>query len=139
MQENCPLVPNSASGSIAQKEELCELARLLRVEDALEGWRTAVRTLPAQLPSAKIFVIALDLPENIEGSKSSGALNIAGFSNAQQAFKILATMEGERARRSEAEQPVMVSVNSLAALRSAFPSYHLDAQAFIETVKKAIA
>lgn len=138
MQENCPSVPNSGSDSIAQKEELCELARLLRVEDALEGWRTAVRTLPAHLPSAKIFVIALDLPENIGGSKSSGALNIAGFSNAQQAFKILATMERERAKRSEAEQPVMVSVNSLAALRTAFPSYHLDAQAFIETVKKAI-
>jgi ppGpp synthetase/RelA/SpoT-type nucleotidyltranferase len=139
-QENCPLIPNSASSATAQKEELCELAHLLRVEDALEGWRTAVRTLPAHLPSAKIFVIALDLPGNIESSsKSSGALNIAGFSNAQQAFKTLATMERERAKLSEAEQPVMVSVNSLAALRTAFPSYHLDAQAFIETVKKAIA
>ncbi len=47
-------------------------------------------------------------------------------------------MEQERTKRAEAEQPVMVSVNSLAALRSAFPSYHLDAQAFIETVRKAV-
>jgi hypothetical protein len=138
-QENCPPVPNSDSGSITQKEELRELARLLRVEDSLEGWRTAVRTLPAHLPSAQIFVIALDLPENIEDSESKGALNISGFSNAQQAFKALASMERERSARSEAEQPVMVKVNSIAALRSAFPSYHLDAQAFIETVKKALA
>jgi ppGpp synthetase/RelA/SpoT-type nucleotidyltranferase len=138
-QENCPLVPQSVSDMSALQQELSELAHFLRVEDVLEGWRTAVRTLPAHLPSAQIFVIALDLPETIAGSNTEGILKISGFKNAQDAFRVLAKMEQERAKRSEAEQPVMVSVNSLAALRSAFPSYHLDAQAFIEAVKKATA
>ncbi len=67
-QENCPLVPNSVPDLNAQREELRGLARSLRVEEVLEGWRTAVRTVPAHLPSAKIFVIALDLSENIAAS-----------------------------------------------------------------------
>jgi len=136
-QEGCPVVPAPASDAVDQKQELCDLAHALRVTDVLDGWRTAVRTLSAHSSGAKIFVIALDLPDNMAADKA--ILNISGFKDARQAFGVLAKMEQERATRSEAEQPVMVSVNSIAALRSAFPGYHLDAEAFIKTVRKAIA
>jgi predicted kinase len=135
-QEGYPVVPASASDSDDPRQELRDLAHSLRVTDVLDGWRTAVRTLSAHSSGAKIFVIALDLTDQVAADKA--ILNISGFKDARQAFNVLARMEQERATRSEAEQPVMVSVNSIAALRSAFPGYHLDAEAFIKTVRKAV-
>ncbi len=137
-REHCPPVPDSVDPA-RQKEELRSLVRQLRVEEVLGEWRNAVTNLTTNRRSTQIFVIALDLPNQEHSTSTAPSLSISGFDNINMAFKSLIRMEKERAGRIEAEQPVLVSVNSLAALRSAFPSYHLDAQAFIEAVRKAVA
>ena len=88
-------------------------------------------TQKAKIAHAKAFLLVLDY--------KAKSIEVTGYSQAElaQAAEDYILLETNTARKPEI-QAVLVSVDSLAALRSAYPNYYLDTGAFISVMRSAI-
>lgn len=116
------------------KEELVSLCESLQVEDVLMGYRETLQITKVS-----------EYEKPYQGGQSLLVLNtdekrieVRTFArdNAEGASKSYLHFE-KKARYNPSLQVVLVEVDSLAALKSAYPNYYLDTTKFLRAVKKA--
>jgi len=128
-REGTALVPDTPSSNRDLVRELRKVARQLDVEGRLTSYGAALQTL--ERPSAKqaqahYFLLALD-----PGARS---VAITGFRSNELEKANNEYLATER-RGADA---VLVSVESLALLRRAYPNYFLDTRVFLDALRRAI-
>ncbi len=130
-RENQPTVPGTPADGTVLLNELRDLYNVLQVETVLSGWGSAVENLTGA-PGAHTYLLLLDT--------TAKTIAVTGFQEAELPSASDAYLAAERAAREKPDkQVVLVSVDTLAGLRRAYPNYFLDTAAFIEAVKQAIA
>lgn len=133
-QERPYFVDDMPLTEVELREELVSLCKSLQVEDVLMGYRAALqvsRFNEFEKPYQKgqsLLVLNTD-ERRIE-------VRTFAHDNAEGASKTYLHFE-KKARSNPSLQVVLVSVDSLSKLRSAYPNYYLDTTAFLRAVKKA--
>ncbi|MDE0301800.1 MAG: RelA/SpoT domain-containing protein [Gammaproteobacteria bacterium] len=122
-------VSDTPSTETELREELISLCQELQVEDMLLGWSTALKiTEPDE--EAREYLMILDTNQK--------HIRVQPFdkNEALEASEQYLEIEKET-RDNPSVQAVLVSVDSLSALRTAYPNYYLDTTAFLDMVRKA--
>ena len=134
-REDTPLVGGTPSTKKLLRDELVSLCDSLEVESVLEGWREALRVsepdvLPEEFQDGQALLI-LDTKQKQMEIRTFARDNVYGASELYLYFE-------RKARHDPSIQVVLVSVDSLSALKSAYPNYYLDATAFLQAVQEAV-
>lgn len=133
LRERTALVPDTP----VVREELFALFREkaveLDVERRLEAYGNALQTLEEQsVADAHFFLLALD--------PVADTITIRGFRKNELDAATNTYLEVERSLNdATGAEAVLVSVDSIAALKRAYPNYFLDTQAFLIAVRRALA
>jgi hypothetical protein len=133
LKEKCPPVPDTPEDRQQLKSELRDLAQVLRVQDVLGGFAFGMDQLAAEesLQGASIYLLVLDSDKKQLTTTSFMADEMPKAS--EEYLKI------ERETENKPQiQAVLVSVESVDALRAAYPNYYLDTSAFIREMRRAI-
>lgn len=130
LRENCSLVPNTPTEESALVAEIRQLYRELQVETVLESI-TATVNMEREY-GAQAYLLVLDT-----GTKT---LEVKGYKSdelpaASQEYLLVE----ERYAENPSVQAVLVSVDSLATLESAYPNYYLDTKEFLNIVREIVA
>lgn len=133
IRERRPLVPGTPSNQPELFGEIRDLSRKLRIETVFAGWNEAVQIVEGRSPAgAKQFLLQLD--------PTAGTVHVSAYSQSEleRASRDYLRAEKEMAARADAQphQVVLVSVQSLAGLRKAYPNYYLDTRTFLYQVRK---
>jgi hypothetical protein len=131
-REATPLVPDTPTDQRQLVKELKRYVRKLDVVARLTAYGEALELVGPALSEAKghTFLLRLDVSER--------ELSVWSYDNPTVAADQYSAIE--RAIEDEPGQDVvLVSVDRLASLRSAYPNYFLDTRAFVESVQEAIA
>ena len=132
LQESSPIIPGTP-GTIEDLEpEMKRLYRELNVDNVLSGWSIANKAIEdtdrAGAKDAAFYLLVLN-PNVFD-------LDITVFRVNELA---LANSEYSRIEKDRPDlQAVLVSVDSLASLRTAYPNYFLDTVGFLGFVKKLV-
>lgn len=132
ISEKSPTVPGTPQSLEEVVPELRELYTRLSVFKGLSGWSAAAKWTQEQtdksIQDAGMYLLVLN-PDEFRVSVTAYDKDSLAAANLRYA-------------QIEKEQPnlqaVLVSVDSLAALRTAYPNYFLDTSAFIAVVRKTI-
>lgn len=125
--ENCPLVPNTPNTALELIREIRKLDKKLSVLATLRGFRVVVKET-ANIPNARTFLLELDTRQE--------QVSVIEFSAQQSKLASKEYLELEQKyANDDAVQVVLVSVDSLATLRSAYPNYYLDTTEFMRIVE----
>jgi hypothetical protein len=131
-REGTPLVPDTPSDPTELKREVTQLAHRLRVTERLGFYGQTLQATEREMARTKgreMFLLELDTAEQ--------ALTIWAYRNPAEATEAYSALE--RATENVPERDVvLVSVESLDALRRAYPNYFLDTTAFVDAVEEAI-
>lgn len=132
LRENRPLVPDTPTKQKTLASELNQLIRKEKIIQLLQGWNLTVNFLEKTIEEADIYLLLQ--------STNEMSLRIQPFFNNQRAEAEKEYLSTEKQYESEEHiQVVLVSVESIGALRRAYPNYFVDTKTFIEAVNKAIA
>jgi hypothetical protein len=133
LREGTPSVPGTPEDTAALTKELRSYVKKLKVIDRLQAYGTTLQHVERTMEGVKgghTFLLELDV--------KAQQLSIWDFESAVQAAEQYEAVE--RAIENEPNKDVvLVSVESLAALRRAYPNYFLDTTAFVTSVQEAIA
>jgi len=132
LREKKPLVPDTPVDHNDLVKELRALVEELQVQTVLTGWGTGVKVISERAKgAAHSYLLILD-------SKERNIRHI-GFAKNElpEAQRRYLAAEEESAGKPWI-QAVLVSVDSVSALRRAYPNYYLDSQAFSQAVSQAI-
>jgi hypothetical protein len=126
-----PDCPGSPVEFAEVSAELRELAARLAVESRLQAWSAAMRSLSEGATDRRtVYLLYLD-PERDQ-------LTVQAFTDRETAEAADSYLRAEeRVERRPASQAVLVSVEALQALRSAFPNYFADTALFVEKLREA--
>ena len=132
ISENQPTVPGTPTEMRELVAEVRNLYASLNVFNVLSGWAAVTKFTEERAQDAKdaaLYLLVLD-PEKFTTTLYPYAKEKAAEATAEYA-------------RIEKEQPklqaVLISVDSVAALRAAYPNYFLDTTSFLELVNKALS
>jgi hypothetical protein len=123
VREGYTIVPGTPNRVDDLVGELRQLTAELKVRQLLKGWTDAVQTLP-QRTITKAHWLLLVL--NVSGK----TIMVTGFTDRQKAAKELAAIETS----SSQVDAVVVWVNSINKMKSAYPNYHADTAAFLSAL-----
>jgi ppGpp synthetase/RelA/SpoT-type nucleotidyltranferase len=132
-REKCPMVPNTPSTEEELIRELKALTQQLNVVSTLGGWTFAMKSLGVKTaPDAVLFLLILDT---------------AKYEYTWQAFKRSQIKEAQKAylnvekklESTPGSQAVLVSADSMEAVRAAYPNFYADTSAFVRALNEAIA
>lgn len=132
LREGTPIVPETPSDPTELADELRRYAKKLNVIDRLAAYGRALRFTEeaTDLTKGHTFLLELDIPGE--------SLTVRSYQNI-----LLAAQEYDAIERAIEGQPgkdaVLVTVESLASLRRAYPNYFLDTTVFVESVREAIS
>lgn len=134
IRENSPPVPHTPTSKSKLRDRLRHYAKKLDVENHLRIYATALQT-PEQegVENAHYYLLELD--------PAAKRVKITGYKydELERASKDYLTVERETISSQAGRDTVLVSVDSLEALKKAYPNYFLDTHRFILVVKQAIA
>jgi hypothetical protein len=120
--EGASQVPNTPTDHSSLLSELRDLTHELGVIDILTSWQDAIRRLPTRnVQGAQVFILSLD-----PITKTAQAI---GFSDIEEAESAYVSYEREAA--NSGTQTVLVSVDRVNKLRTAYPSFFLDTRYFV--------
>lgn len=129
-REGLPPVPGTPSTRLDLVREIRTLARQLNVSVMLSGYQFAMRQSVSGATGAKVFLLVLDSKERRVHIKR---FRLEDYSAADQEY-----MEVEKEIRGDhSKQAVLVSADSLADARRAYPNYRLDTKEFLALVSRA--
>lgn len=114
-------------------EEIQDISDRLGVESKLNNWSAAMRSmLPSDVVTGGVYLLSLD--------SSRDVLSIRWFPDreAAAATDFYSRAEQEADDRSST-QAVLVSVEAVQALRTAFPNYFADSALFVGTLRDVLA
>ena len=129
IQEGTPHVPNTPSDPARLRTELSRLMSSLRVRKRLRGWTAALSLLPKkEMKDARWILLVLDV--------DADTIQTTGFSDARKTLQAVAIIEtSQEAAHLDA---VLVGVNSIKSLRTAYPNYYADTAAFVKALNHAL-
>jgi ppGpp synthetase/RelA/SpoT-type nucleotidyltranferase len=130
IREKTEAVPDTPTNKAILKKELREYVNVLDVERRLHAFGTAVHMTETAPKDAHYFLLRLD--------PNTKQLSIKGYAFGDRERASVDYLATERAIQQSGADAVLVSVESLEALRRAYPNYFLDTDLFISAVKKAI-
>ena len=132
-KEKTPLIPNTPTNSNDLIKELRQSANHLDVIKRLRAYGVALRTMEQDVDKiSHYYLLALNTDEN--------QLTIKAYSFAELAQATRDYLNTEREfSKIPAADTVLVSVESLATLKKAYPNYFLDTNLFANVVKTAIS
>jgi len=134
IREETPPVPNTPTSRTELVRQLRQHARSLQVEAKLRAYGNALQTLekPSELKNSHYFLLALN--------PAAGTVTVTGykFREVEKASNEYLATERAISQITGAEA-VLVSVESLAQLRRAYPNYFLDTTLFIIALREALA
>ncbi|HEX6687485.1 MAG TPA: RelA/SpoT domain-containing protein [Solirubrobacterales bacterium] len=131
LREETPLVPGTPEDPGELIDELREYASQLQVVDRLSAYGAALQHVEQHLkPGAKhTFLLELNLSENV--------LRVSSYTDTT-----IAAMAYSSAERKTEGDPmidvVLVSADSVASLKRAYPNYFLDTTAFLASLSEAV-
>ncbi len=134
LEEHTPTVPGTPSEPDAIRDELRHHVEALDVLARLRAYGEALKTtesIAGSIQGSHFFLLELDPVER--------TLVIRGYRSNELERASEEYMAIERAIAADpSKDSVLVSVESLAALRRAYPNYFLDTSVFLRAVEKAI-
>ena len=131
VRERRPTVPGTPENKAELVDELRSLIMQLKIEDVLRGWGTAVQIWENEMKGADAYLLVLDA--------SKKQVTVESFMRGNMATANAKYLEVEKENAGNPDvQAVLVSVDSLVALRTAYPNYYLDTSAFLGAVRRAI-
>jgi ppGpp synthetase/RelA/SpoT-type nucleotidyltranferase len=128
--ENCPIVPNTPTDRDELIAEIEGLYHELQVEMVLFGITATVDVVQAE-PDAQAHLLVLNADTKRLEVKSYKADELA---RASEEYLGVEQFYSDNPR----VQAVLVSVDSLATLQSAYPNYYLDTREFLDVVRSVI-
>jgi ppGpp synthetase/RelA/SpoT-type nucleotidyltranferase len=129
--EKRPLVPGAP---VNEDESKLELKSFTDQINALEGFQAATNIVTKTNPVAKdghFFLLKLDVEKKTIESVS---FRKDQADDAQQAYK----KSEEESRNNKKIQTVLVSVDSVEALKKAYPSFYLDITEFVKVLNRIL-
>lgn len=136
IREEMPLVPGTPTRKVELKVELRQLVQRLNVRNVLIGWSAAVNSFLTRqdYPGAKLFLMELEMTPQV-------SLRVTPFGDGDRlrASELYLAAEKKLDGRDDGSQAVLVSVDSVDALKSAYPNYYVDTRAFVDAIKQAIS
>ena len=134
-REKAPTVPNTPTDAVVLKEELREYESRLDLENRFSAYNTALKIFrDEKFKGSDYFLLKLD--------PMAGVVHVAGYRKDELAMATRDYTEVERRIVEKTVQyldAVLVSVDSMASLKRAFPNYFADTRVFLDTMKKALA
>lgn len=131
LREKSQPVPDTPTTGRDLSSELRDYARKLDVENCLNGYGKALQILEEpSIKGVRYFLVELDA--------KAKQTRIKGYRQGELEMASKGYLEAEKKISDEGSNAVLVSVDSIAALRRAYPSYFLDTGMFIRAVKQAL-
>ena len=131
-QEGTPIVYGTPENRRELLRELRHLARALDVFRRLEAYGNALREIEDLADQSAYFILELNPSER--------ALKVLGFDRRSLPAAQAAYLKLEnRLTNTPGAEVVLVSVDSVAALRRAYPNYFLDTKLFIGLLRQALS
>lgn len=133
LREERPIVPGTPDNKAEMVEEVRGLFEELKVEQVLSSWSLAVQVVSSEptLANARAYLLQLDA--------STRTIKVTGYEKHELADADAAYLRVEKENAGNPDvQAVLVSVDSVAALRTAYPNYYLDTKEFLAAVRRAI-
>src|SRR5260370_19092240 len=131
IRERTPTVPDTPTDKNELRKELRDYQRRLQIIDRLQKY-TVVFEPPAHIQALRPYYFLLNLNFDTHRFK------VVPYRRRESEQASKDYLEAERAGSGHADV-VLVSVESLQALKRAYPNYFLDTDAFIRAVRAAIA
>lgn len=124
MMEGAPLVPATPENRKELVQEITALTKNLKVKETLDAYGTLINHVSgAESQQAKYYLVYLNL--------SDRKIRTTRFSSDQSELANITYLEAERGvAEGSGDQVVLVSVDSVRALRRAYPNYFLDTKKF---------
>ena len=131
-EENSVPVPETPEDLHDLITELKDVEADLGARGKLAAYGEALNFVEPRSKSAFYFLMKL--------TPSTGRLEVTGYSRrrAREAQAQYLALERDNMGKADADV-VLVSVDSVKSLRSAYPNYYLDTRRFVEILRKAIA
>jgi ppGpp synthetase/RelA/SpoT-type nucleotidyltranferase len=132
MGENCPAVPDTPKSMKELKSETRDYEDKLDVLNRLDGYRTALQVAAEPvLKTAHFFLIELDI--------KAKRVTVVGYNRDELNTASDEYLKVER-RLSDPDDgdAVLVSADTVAAVKRAYPNYFLDTRVFMRFVRQAI-
>ena len=132
LREHMPTVPEAPKSKGELVKELRHYVQHLDVANTLRAYGQSLRALdiPA-LKRAHYFLLEL--------RPSEGKLTVRGFSGVELDRATEAYLDVEKTLKGPGSEAVLVSVESVDALRKAYPNYFLDTDVFLKAMETAIS
>jgi len=132
MRERRPIVPETPTNPAIRKQKIKELVLQENIIALLTGWNTAIkRQEDATNKESVAFLLELDTAKK--------TLRMSPFREDEMLFAEFKYMEREKETEKNPDiQIVLVSADSVTALRRAYPNYYVDTSAFIDAIKQEI-
>lgn len=130
LRERTPLVPRTPRSEAELRDEIRACVGSLQVVERLDAYSAAV-SVPhiVDVPNATYYLMVLDINRR--------QVNVRGFRSYLEGADEL--MKVEKAIANQATQDaVLVAVDSISALKRAYPNYFLDTHRFLDAVREAI-
>jgi len=129
--EKFPLVPGAPINESESKAELKSFFNQIKLLEGFQAAAKIVTTGGTAIKEGYFFLLQLDL--------NSRNIRVTSFIKDQIAEAQKTYLEVEAANKDNPQmQTVLVSVDSIAALPKAYPSYYLDISEFVTVLKKII-
>lgn len=132
MREKCHLVPGTPTNRSELINELSHYVRTLNIEARLTAYNQTLQILQQPVvANAHFYLLRLDTEAN--------QITISGFParDLEEASSQYAEAE-KRVKGKRGTDAVLVSVDSLASLRRAYPNYFADTRAFLQLMNQAL-
>lgn len=131
IREDTPRVPNTPDDDRELKLELQAYAGKLDVARRLRAYGEALNTVDQlQVADADYYLLELD--------PVAMRVSVSGYKQGELGKASNDSLAVEKKSRGTGTDAVVVSVESMASLRRAFPNYFLDTAKFVEAVNLAI-
>ncbi len=130
-REGTSPVSGTPRTSLELKTELRKLAHKLDVSSRLQAYGSALNTVEGLEEDADYYLLELD--------PAAMRIRVHGYKQRELSSATAKYLEIEESIRNSNSDAVLVSVDSMASLRRAYPNYFLDTNRFVEAVNEAIA
>ncbi|MGH3626635.1 MAG: hypothetical protein ACRDRL_04235, partial [Sciscionella sp.] len=132
LMENSPTVPDTPSDPKVLRDEVAAMASQLQVRKKLTAFGQALKIAEdTQMKSAQYFLLSL-LP-------TQSHLSVYGYTRQELERATEHYLEIEKSQADlPGAQTVLVAVDSLSALKRAYPNYFLDTQVFLSSLARVL-
>ncbi len=128
LRENAPTVPGTSIDHGELRDRLRAHDESLDVLHRLNAYATTLEFTESQMQDARFILLSLNVRDQ--------EVVATGFRSQERATEAYAGLE---ALAEDGTDVVLVSVNSIAGLRNAYPNYFLDTERFSSILRDALA